>query len=36
MLEAVPETLFFIVSLSTAILFSTPSLSQQRAGSDKE
>ena len=28
MLEAGPETLFFIASLSTMILFSTPSLSQ--------
>ena len=36
MLEAGPETLFFIANLSTAILFSTPSLSRQRVGSDKE
>ena len=35
-LEVGPEGLFFIVSLSTAILFSTPSLSQQRAGSVNE
>ena len=32
-LEAGPEGLFFITSLSTAILFNTPSLSQWRTGS---
>ena len=32
-LKAGPEGLFFIASLSTAILFNTPSLSQRRAGS---
>ena len=36
MLEAGPKTLFFIVSLSTLILFSTPSLSRQKVGSDDE
>ena len=35
-LEVGPEGLFFIASLSTAILFSTPSLSQRRAGSVNE
>ena len=35
-LEVGPECLFFSMSLSTAILFSTPSLSQRRAGSVKE
>ena len=35
-LEVGPEGLFFIMSLSTMILFSTPSLSQQRAGSVNE
>ena len=35
-LEVGPEGLFFIMSLSTAILFSTPSLSQQRVGSVNE
>ena len=36
MLEVGPKTLFFIVILSTMILFSTPSLSQQKVGSDSE
>ena len=36
MLEAGPEGLFFIVSLSTVILFNTPSLSRQRTGSVNE
>ena len=36
MLEAGPKTLFFIMILSTMILFSTPSLSQQKVGSDSE
>ena len=35
-LEVGPEGLFFIMSLSTMILFSTPSLSRQRAGSVNE
>ena len=35
-LEVGPKGLFFIASLSTAILFSTPSLSQRRAGSVNE
>ena len=35
-LAAGPKYLSFIVSLSTAILFSTPSLSQQRTGSVNE
>ena len=35
-LEVGPEGLFFIVSLSTTILFSTPSLSQWRTGSVNE
>ena len=35
-LKVEPEGLFFIMSLSTTILFSTPSLSQQRAGSVNE
>ena len=35
-LEAGPKGLFFIVSLSTVILFNTPSLSQQRTGSVNE
>ena len=36
MLEAGPEALFFIAMWSTTILFSTPSLSQQKVGSDSE
>ena len=35
-LEAGPEGLFFIASLSMGILFNTPSLSRQRAGSVNE
>ena len=36
MLEVRPEGLFFIASLSTTILFNTPSLSQRRVGSVNE
>ena len=35
-LKAGPKGLFFIMSLSTMILFNTPSLSQQRVGSVNE
>ena len=36
MLKVGPKGLFFITSLSTTILFSTPSLSRRRVGSVKE